>query len=267
MFTVLMSVYEKEFHGFLSLALESVWDSQCAKPSQIVLVQDGPLTVELNKEIRKWKGKLGEVLTIVSLPKNVGLASALNEGLQCCDYDLIARMDSDDIAESIRFSKQIQFMLANPEISVCSGQVEEWSQDFSYKISTRNLPLRHDDILKFAKSRSPISHPAVMFRKSAVMAVGGYPNIYPEDYPLWGTLIANGYKFANLPDVLLKMRVGNALAERRGKRFLQGEIEIYKHLYAVGLINRFELVGNIALRSIVRLSPVRVKRFLYKYFR
>jgi len=262
-----MSVYGKEIYSFLDIALESVWDSQIVKPSQVVLVKDGPLTGELDKEIYKWKEKLGEVLTIVSLAENRGLASALNEGLKFCMHDLVARMDTDDIAEPERFLRQAKFMMDNPEVAVCSGQIEEWSQDFSRKISMRNLPLKHDDILRFSKTRSPISHPAVMFRKSAVLAVGGYPAIYPEDYPLWGVMLAKGYKFANLPDVLLKMRVGDALVERRGKEFLKGEIKVYKYLYSVGLIKRFELLYNIFVRSVVRLSPAWAKMILYKYFR
>lgn len=266
-FTVLISVYSKEVSFFLNEALSSIWDEQSVKPAQIVLVQDGPLTPHLDAVLTGWKEKLGDVLTLVPLVKNVGLAAALNEGLKHCQHELVARMDTDDIAVPSRFEKQFIFMQNNPEVAVCSGLIEEWSQDFSYKISERRLPLTHQEIAKFAKRRSPISHPAVMFRKSAVLAVGGYPNIYPEDYPLWGSMLAQGYIFANLPDLLLKMRVGNALTERRGLQFLKGEIKIYKYLLDVGFINRFEYLTNCILRGVVRLSPVWLKKIFYKYLR
>lgn len=266
-FSVLMSVYFKEDPEFLKMAIDSVWTDQTSKPEQIVLVKDGPLTIELDNEICQWSVDLGDKLTVVDIAENVGLAAALNEGLQYCKNDLVARMDTDDVSTPDRFEKQVNFMKENPEIAVSSGQIEEWSQDFSRKISIRSLPLTHRDIVQFVKARSPISHPAAMFRKSAVLAAGGYPKIYPEDYQLWGTMIAKGNKFANLPDIILRMRVGDALQQRRGMKFLKGVVGSYKHLYSVGLINRFELAKNITFRAVVVLSPVWFKKILYKNFR
>lgn len=266
-FSVLLSIYKKELPAYLQTAMQSIWDDQIIKASQIVLVKDGPLTPELDIVINKWQEKLGKVLTIVSIEVNGGLAAALNKGLKYCKYELVARMDIDDIAVPERFEKQIAFMRNNPEVSVCSGLIEEWSEDFAYKISERRLPLTHQEIKEFAKRRSPISHPAAMFRKSAVLAVGGYPNIYPEDYPLWGKMLSAGYKFANLPDLLLKMRVGDALTERRGLQFLKGEIEIYRYLRDIGFINQFEFLFNCVSRGLVRLSPTWLKKIFYKYLR
>lgn len=116
-FSVLLSLYEQETSTFLDQAIFSIWDSQDLKPSQIVLVQDGPLTAELKAVIIEWKNKLGAILTIVPLEKNVGLAAALNEGLKHCHYELVARMDTDDIAMPTRFEKQIAFMQQNPDIA------------------------------------------------------------------------------------------------------------------------------------------------------
>lgn len=266
-FSALLSVYYKENPNFLNKALESIWDEQTLKPSQIVLAQDGPLTPELDAVLGIWKEKLDDILTLVPLPINVGLGAALNEGLKHCTNELVARMDTDDISLPERFSKQVQFMRDNPNIAVSSGLIEEWDKDFFTRISERKLPLTHKEILIFAKSRSPLSHPAVIFRKSDVLAVGGYPSIYPEDYPLWGAMLAKGYTFANLPDLLLKMRVGDALSKRRGLKFLKGEAKLFQFLYDVGFLNKYELCRNILQRSIVRLSPTWMKKILYKYAR
>lgn len=266
-FSVLISIYHRENPCYLNECMASIWEQQTLKPTEIILVKDGTLTAELDAVIIQWKAKLDDILNIISLKKNVGLARALNEGLKYCKYELVARMDSDDRAMSDRFHKQIRFMLENPDIAVSSGLVEEWNENFSYKISERILPLTHDKIYYFAKSRNPISHPAVIFRKSAVLNVGGYPTIYPEDYPLWGIMLVNGYQFANLPDLLLKMRIGNALIERRGKTFLIGEIQLFHYLHKIGFLNRYELYRNILQRSIVRQSPLWIKKLLYKYLR
>lgn len=266
-FSVLLSVYVKEDPVFLRDALFSIFDNQSLKPDQVVLVQDGPLTSGLYVEIDKFKGRMDGRLTILTLPENVGLATALNEGLKVCRNDLVARMDTDDISQPDRFEKQTAFMFKSPEVAVCSGQIEEWNQDFSSLISERKVPTSHAEIVKLAKSRSPISHPAVMFRKSAVLALGGYPNIYPEDYLLWGKMLSKGYKFANLNSVILKMRVDDAVAERRGGKFLKGIVRTYSELHKIGFITQSERVRNTLLRSLVSLSPPWVRRSVYRFLR
>lgn len=266
-FTVLLSVYQKESPLYLSQALDSIWYKQDLKPSQIVLVKDGPLTSELNAEIEIWCKRLGEVLTCVTLPSNVGLAAALNIGLEHCNFDLVARMDTDDVSLPERFKLQVSFMNANVNVAVSSGFIEEWNLDLSTQMSSRRLPLAHDDIVSFAKLRSPISHPAAIFRKSVILGVGGYYNIYPEDHLLWVRVIQSGYKLANIPEFLLKMRTGEAFVTRRGYTFLKGELASYRLMYKSDFLSFCELVKVSFLRSVVRLSPSFMKIFMYKKMR
>jgi glycosyltransferase involved in cell wall biosynthesis len=266
-FSVLISVYAKERSEFLDKALESVWDSQTLKPSQIVLVEDGPLTEELDMTILKWKSKLSNNFKLITLSKNVGIAGALNEGILHCDYDYVARMDSDDISVPNRFETQVNFAMRNPDIDCFSSWVAEYDEELSSFMKLRKLPLHHSQIYDFCKKRNPLSHPAVFFKKAAVKKVGAYPNVYPEDYFLWFKLIEKGYKLANLPDILVHMRTGKDLIGRRGWVMLKGEITIYRSMYSSGFISFFRLVSNILFRSFLRLSPSFVKNLLYKYFR
>ena len=100
-----MSVYYKENPIYLKEAIESIYDKQILKPTEIVLVEDGKLTEELYQEINRQKKKLKDILKIVRLEKNSGLGKALNIGVLNCTNELIARMDSDDIAYPNRFKK------------------------------------------------------------------------------------------------------------------------------------------------------------------
>lgn len=263
-FSVLMSIYYKEKPEYLEVALKSLVD-QTLRASEVILVEDGHISDDLRTVINKYRIVLN--ILSVPLPENVGLACALNEGLKYCKNELVARMDTDDYSVPNRFEKQVNFMLQNSHVSVSSGYIEEWNQDLTMKIAERVLPVDHASIIKFAKKRSPISHPAVIFRKSAILSVGGYPSIYPEDYPLWVKMLVNDHVFANIPEVLLLMRLGDALSVRRGKDFLKGEVATFGYLYDVGFINRFEFFSSIFARSFLRLSPLTVKKFLYKYFR
>lgn len=266
-FTVLLSVYSKESANNLNQCLNSIWNETTLKPDQIVLVEDGPLNEELYSCIKEWKLLLGETLEIINLEINSGLARALNIGLMHCKYELVARMDTDDISLSNRFKAQIEFFKKNPKTSVLSGQIEEWNSSMSQKISSRNLPTEHEKLVKFAKFRSPINHPAVMFRKSDVLASGGYPEIYPEDFMLWHNMLSRGYIFRNLSETLVKMRTGSDFLNRRGLKFLKGEIFAYKKLLERKKLSKIEYIYIICLKVFVRTSPKFLKAFFYKNLR
>lgn len=266
-FSVLISVYQKEKPENLDQSLESIWSKQTLKPNEIILVQDGPLNQDLDKVIYKWERIIGENFTTLKLPKNSGLANALNQGLKICSYEIIARMDSDDISLPDRFEKQISHMTKNKDIVVCSGQIEEWDADLKNKIGERKVPLTKDKIISFAKSRSPINHPCAAFRKSILLENHGYPEIYPEDYALWGILLAKGHEFSNLACTLLKMRAGDSISQRRGFAFLKGEIKVFKLLNQLKFISKFQMYKNIISRTFLRLSPNFVKKLAYKILR
>lgn len=201
-FSVLLSLYYKESPTALYQSLVSIF-KQTLLPDEIVLVKDGPLTNELENVLEEFLCKFS-ILKIVSLSQNQGLGRALNEGLKYCTYDLIARMDTDDVAKPDRFEKQLIVFERNSNIDVCSAWIDEFESDISNIISTRKVPERHWEIFHFAQSRCPVNHPVVMFKKSAIVAVGGYKH-FPlfEDYYLWVRLLMNGANFYNIQESLL----------------------------------------------------------------
>jgi len=267
-FSVLMSLYIQTDPEYLNEALSSIWNAQSLKPSQIVLVKDGPLTSQLNLIIGDWARLLSESFVIVELSKNLGLASALNQGLKYCEFELVARMDPDDIATPDRFKLQIEFMSLHPEVSVLSGAVEEWSDDMISLLSTRLLPLHHAELVRFARYRNPMSHPAVVFKKSAVLSVGGYSTkIFPEDYLLWGLLMSNGFIHANLPNVLVRMRTDESFSKRRGRVFLRGQLDAFNIFRKIGFFSWPQYFASSLVIIVVRLAPQSFRALLYKYAR
>lgn len=157
-------------------------------------------------------------------------------------------------------------MQSFPRIAVSSGYIEEFNGTGDV-FSHRLLPLEHSALVKFAKKRSPLSHPAVIFQKNAIVKVGGYPNIYPEDYLLWIRVIQDGFQIGNIPHILVKMRTGDGFLSRRGWRFFKGEIYIYRYMLNTDFINFFEFLFLLFSRAIVRLSPNWIKILLYRYMR
>jgi len=116
LFSILISLYHKENPLFLRQSLKSIF-TQTLSPTEVVLVEDGPLTDELHEVVKKIKNQHPE-LKVVPLPTNQGLGKALNEGLKHCSYDLVARMDTDDIAKPDRFEKQLAIFRKHPEVDV-----------------------------------------------------------------------------------------------------------------------------------------------------
>lgn len=268
-FSVLMSVYKNDESRYLEVALRSIYDTQTLKPEQIVIVADGPLTQAQIDVIDCFTREGSEdLITFVQLPQNVGLASALNAGLQRCRNEFVARMDADDISLPARFERQIDFMNHNPEIDVCGTYIDEIDTTTEEYISTRKVPLSHKDIVVFAKQRSAVSHPSVMFKKNAVLSVGGYPLFRKsQDFALWSLLLVNNARFANIPEVLLKMRSGRDLMARRGISYLKYELQVMAFQRNIGFITLGQFFKFALLRTVFRIIPGRMKKALYQVVR
>ena len=207
-YSVLMSVYHKERPEYLKQAIESI-QVQSLSTNDFVLVCDGPLNDELDAVIQTKQLEMGENLNVVRLAKNGGLGNALNEGIKHCKNELVARMDSDDIAYPDRCEKQIAVFNTHSEVSICSGIVEEFTTDPNTVDTKRVPPETNAEIVEFAKKRNPFNHPCVMYKKSAVEAVGSYQDFYLlEDYYLWLRMLMSGYQGYNIQEPLLHMRAG-----------------------------------------------------------
>lgn len=264
-FSVLMSVHASEQPNYLEACLESLL-GQSLLASEIVLVEDGPLSQTLRESIEKFYSVLP--LISVKLASNIGLACALNEGLRHCRYEIVARMDTDDVCFPERFEKQIAFMSRHPEVDVLGAMVEEFDCSMQHSLGIRQLPLTHAELSRFAKTRSPISHPTVVFRKQAVLDVGGYPSFRKaQDYALWSLMLTKNYHMQNMDEVLLKMRAGSGMMARRGSEYLKHELAILRFQRSIGFISRREYFFNYVIRSVIRRSPVSIRKILYRFAR
>ncbi len=263
-FSVLMSLYAKERPDFLRQSLESVF-AQTLPPDEVVLIEDGPLTEELYSVVEEYSKNHHE-LRVVALPINGGLGNALNEGLKHCTYELVARMDTDDIAKPNRFQKQVHFMVAHPEISSCSAWIEEFIDSVDNIVLIKKIPETNEEILNYGKSRCPINHPAAIYRKSAIIESGGY-GPFPEDYYLWGRMLTKGYKLHNIQESLLYFRSSKDMYKRRGGwKYYRAMLKLQKEFYAIRYTSYPEYLRNITIRTVVALLPNSIRSFIYKTF-
>lgn len=267
-FSILISIYHKEAPEFFNQAMESLWDEQTLKPSEIILVEDGKLTAGLYEQITIWKKKLNGILKRVPLETNQGLGKALNIGLEHCQYEYVARMDTDDICTPDRFEKQITFLKNNPNIGIVGGQIKEFEREIGDLSVSRKLPTSYEELLAFSKKRCPFNHPTVIYKKSVVQQAGNYQDdhLY-EDYALWARIINQETKVANLPDVVLHMRAGDAMVQRRGGlKYALSETKAQFNFYKMGFLSIPELLRNLVFRFPVRLVPNQIRVLFYKVF-
>lgn len=265
-FTVLISVYYKEKAENLQQCLDSVF-RQTLPPDEVVLVEDGPLTPELDAVVDSFCRDHQE-LKVVKDPINQGLDVALNNGLRQCTYDLIARMDSDDISMPRRFEKQVGYMEQHPETDVVSAWIDEFTTDPRHIISTRKVPETNKEVYTFGQKRNPVNHPVSMYRRKAVACMGGYYH-FPlfEDYYLWVRMLINGYHFHNLQESLLYFRRTPDLYRRRGGwGYAWVEMKFQLTLHDMGYISLWRMVSNLFVRSSVRVMPNRLRGWFYTLF-
>lgn len=262
MISVLMSVYKKENPQFLKRALESIY-AQTLKADEIVLVEDGEIPPALEEVISRYPD-----LHIVKLEKNLQLGRALETGLKACHHELIARMDTDDIMMPDRLEKQYQFMLEHLDVAACGADIAEFTEE-DIILREKHMPTLPQDLYRYGKKRNPLNHMTVMFRKSAIEAVGGYRH-FPglEDYDLWSRLLANGYKIANLPEVLVRARIGDSFASRRGgwpyfKRYLQ----LRKEQHRIGYLSTKEYIVACILTFGMTVMPEKLREKAYAVLR
>ena len=116
-------------------------------PDEVILVKDGPLGDELDNVIDSYVTRY-PYLKVLSLVTNQGLGEALNEGLKYCSHELVARMDTDDIAKPERFEKQLAIFKKYLDIDVVGAWIDEFEDDVSNIRSVRKLPEYQSDILR-----------------------------------------------------------------------------------------------------------------------
>ena len=268
-FTVITSVYKNDKPEYVKVALDSMLVNQSVKPTEIVLVQDGPIPEGLTALLNAYENNYAGLMHVIRLEKNGGLGKALCLGVANAKYDICARMDSDDICLPDRFEKQLTYLQSHPECDIVGGQMTEFIDEPNNIVSKREVPLTNNEIYKYMKSRCALNHVTVMFRKNAVLKAGNYQDwFWNEDYYLWVRMMMAKCQFANIPDVAVNVRSGaDQYARRGGKKYFDSEIGIKKLMLEKGMISRKEYYINYLERFIIqRIMPNSVRGWVFRTF-
>lgn len=230
--SVLMAVHGGDKPNWLGEALVSL-ERQTLPPDEVVVVEDGPLSPELDDTLNTFKGRLP--LRRISYESSRGLGAALAWGLECCCNDLVARMDADDVCEVERLEVLAQSFEDDPNLAVLGSQatvIDEYSQ----LVEPRRVPCTEAAIYKRIWA-CPFIHPAVMFRREAIRQIGNY-NVRSrtrQDHELWYRCAEAGMRMRNLEVPLLRYRETSQPKNRRLAVVLQHVGINLRGCYRVGV--------------------------------
>lgn len=264
-FSVLISIYLKENPVFLRDAVDSVFDGQEVKPSEVVIVKDGPITLELESTCIDLQEKYPEVV-LIGYERNRGLGYALQFGLERCTYSIVARMDADDLCVKNRFKTQLDYLVKN-DLDVCGMNIEEFDK-VPGDLGLRRIVPEHPQRSYWLR-RNAMNHMTVMFKREAIEMVGGYQDMPGyEDYFLWLRLWNAGYCLSNVQEIGVFARVGNGMINRRkGHLMVKRELRFQYQLLNLEIIVPIMYVRNLFVRALPRYLPTRALQFGYKLLR
>lgn len=203
MISILIPVYNtnKQFiYDCINSCLE-----QTFQQFEIVIVDNGSDNIETIQALNYFSNL--EKISVYRCERQAGkknLSIALNFGIKKCKYNLVARMDSDDIMDEKRLEKQYKYFVENSEVDILGGQIyiPAWGSVTSHpNIITKQVA---------ANSTWFINHPTVMFKKEKILSIAGYkeePEHFAEDYDLWLKSLTAGLQIHNLQDIIVYYRV------------------------------------------------------------
>lgn len=263
--SVLMSLYIKEKPEYVKACFDSLL-MQSVKADEWVVVEDGPLTSEMYSLLDTYEADYPGLIKRVVLKNNCGLGLALRLGIMECRNELIARMDTDDIAREDRFEKQLKKFELNPNLDICGSNIDEFEETPSKIVAKRIVPATHNEIIDYQKKRDAFNHMTVMFKKKAVLSAGNYLACpLMEDTYLWARMIMNGANCSNIPDSLVYVRIGKEMFDRRGgweyfKKYRHGQ----KMVHDTGFTNYLTYLLTVSIQFFVALIPRNIRSLVFK---
>lgn len=266
-YSVLMSVYAKVKCEELRLSIESMLN-QTVFPEQFVIVYDGPLDSRIQDTISGYCSMYPNLFTIVKLETNMGLAAALNAGLDACRNELVARMDSDDYSLPERCEYQLREFEKDKELALLGTMTKTFvdnPENTSEFIKYR--PTTEAEIKKAIRRNSPFSHPSVMYKRSIVIKCGYYdPELRrSQDHDLFSKIINAGYVARNIDKVLLLFRADDSMMKRnKNKESSIARIEVQKRLLKRHECSIFDFVYIYIMMICSIIVPVSIYKKVYK---
>lgn len=199
--SVIMSVYNGG--RFLDESVRSIL-AQHFTDFEFLILNDGS-TDASSMMLQKWAATDSRIR--LTERENQGLVASLNQLIESARAPLLARMDCDDIALPDRFSVQMAYMNAHPEIGISGTNTHDLTDDGRIIVATDSYPLTPAGAVERLRDGPALCHPAAIMRTELIHNLGGYRAAFrhAEDYDLW-LRASRSALIANTPERLLLYR-------------------------------------------------------------
>jgi glycosyltransferase involved in cell wall biosynthesis len=263
--SVLIPVLNSEL--YLETCLQSIFvqDSNF----EIILVDNG--STDNSLKIAARLAAEDSRLKIVHCSQK-GIANALNMGLDFCSAQYVARIDSDDCMLPGRLKRQLAVALDDPDIVLVTSQIE-YIDTNGMTSGTSNYPVGFLERSYYFSFMNPIAHPAVFFKLSTVLDLGGYNSKYEgaEDLDLWTRLAGTGKIFSQ-NEVLTQYRIHNQQVSIQSDlydRELYFRLRNFKRILFLRPNVFMFIIMNVQIFSLFTLKSQnlrRIRRYLRGFF-
>lgn len=187
--------------AFLGDAIESLL-AQTLSDFEFVVVDDGSTDNSVSV-LEAFRERDPRVKLIAA--EHQGISASLNRGLGEARADYVAIAHADDLSVPQRLASQAAYLDGHRRVAVVGSFVQTIDGSGCRGVVLR-FPADTDEVRTTLRRRNCLAHPSVMFRRSAVKAVGGYRLDLLEDYDLWLRL-SERFELANLREPLVLYRI------------------------------------------------------------
>ena len=267
-YSILMSVYHKDNPFWLAQSIDSML-AQTAQAEEFLLVEDGPLTPELNAVVEKYRGENPALFTVLPLEHNMGLGPALAHGIEKCRNELVIRMDADDISLPDRCEKLLAVIQEDPELGMVGSFGTEFEGSPDHKIAVHDVPVSPEDIAAAMRRRCSVIHPTVVYKKSAVLESGNYHDLrLYEDYDLFMRMVLeHGVKCRNIPESLYLIRTNeDFFARRGGLKYAKTVVSFKWRQFRKGYMGLSDFIISAGGHAVVCMLPNSARKWFYMKF-
>lgn len=265
---VLLPVYHNDTPAYLQESVQSMLQ-QSYEPLHILIGMDGPMDKDMEQCVRSFEQH--EKVTLLTFAQNRGLAATLNDMIRWAQehgYTYFARMDADDIAIPERIERQMNYLLAHPDIDIVGGSTNEIDGNGKERHKINHYPLTPEACYRYFAKRNPLAHPTVIFRQSYFDKTGCLyrPEFRQnQDTMLWFDGLKKGARMANIPEVVLNFRVTDEFFSKRRNGWEYAK-DMLKQRRVINRELHYGLKAWIYAYALFlfRLSPTWVKRLMYQ---
>jgi len=267
--SIIIPTYNNE--KFISEAIQSVL-KQTFKNFELIIVNNGSKdnTLKLIREL----ANLDKRIKILNLRKNIGMANALNKGINYCKADYVARMDGDDVMYKNRIEEQVKYINKHKNVVVlsCLGTYMDLKGN-TFGVTPTEI-INHKSSKNLIKNNKVIGilHPGAVFKKKVFQSIGGYRGKFwpAEDIDLWTRFALMGHNIHVQKKILLKYRIHDNSAIASNFFDSYRKLQWVKHCLISKNINKSEISYEEFLKFqknrniFIKINDLR--KLYYKYF-